>query len=54
MQDGFVPNDFELIGDLAKRICYETPENHSNWKEKFKLTETFKFPKVYILKEPIK
>ena len=28
MQDGFVPNDFELIGDLAKRICYENSRNY--------------------------
>ena len=30
MQDGFVPNDFELIGEMNRRICYQNSENFLN------------------------
>lgn len=28
MEEGFVPNDFELIGNLAKRVCYANAKNY--------------------------
>jgi len=28
MEEGFVPDDFELIGNLAKRVCYANAKNY--------------------------
>jgi len=28
MADGFVPDDFELVGSLAKRICYSNAKEY--------------------------
>ena len=33
MEEGFVPGDFELIGDMAKRICFQNSRDYFEFEE---------------------
>ena len=33
MEEGFVPADFELIGDMAKRICFQNSRDYFEFEE---------------------
>ena len=33
MEEGFVPGDFELIGDMAKRICFQNSRDYFDFEE---------------------
>ena len=44
MADGFVPDDFELVGSLAKRICYSNAKRISGLGN-----QLVNLPKIYFL-----